>query len=738
MNSGDLLHGPYWINTSTAVVVFVDSNSDLIFARTTDEGTNWSSTTIDTGVVKSVDAWFDKETPNDAGTLVHIAWLDTVSGEAKYRTVDVSNGNLGTLRIVSAATIDADIDDNRVAITKSRNGNLYVGFYCNSADNKDFRRSVDSGVNWTSRAGLYEVAAADTADWALAYPANTGDNADVAAIYWDISASQLSIKMYDDSLNSWTETVIESSVPGNSTYKNIDGAMRVSDGHILIAYHSAVDSSLDDLRTRDITPDSIASPTITSKTNIFTDQAASAQVALFINQQNNDVYVAYFKGGNWLVSVDLVYHKSTNGMTAWGSEQSYSVGTDDYRLVSSGRTATSSGSRFMPSFYDDDEVDILVSEANDVLILEEVIGTLSSTLGIATLSGTGTVGAEATGDLNVTLGAVAISAAGIVDVVGTVSSTLDALALAGSAVVDVFGTSTVTLGALTVSGVAAVSVFGTLSTTLDAVTLSGAGVADAGGSLAVTLGAVSLSATATLSGPQGDLSVTLGAITLSGTAAVGIFGTSTVTLGAAILSGTGTVGSAEITGDLNVALGALTLSGVGVVDIFGTATSTLGALTLSGIAAAGVQGTLITTLGEASISGVGVVGVAGTLSSTLSALTLSSVATVDILGTLSTALDTSTLVGVGVADVFGTAAPTFGAITLSGLGKTDVFGTFNIILSAVTLIANQILSGPGIVVATEPILVYTLAGNAEPASTITSNATLLTELVGSANVLRED
>ena len=175
--------------------------------------------------------------------------------------------------------------------------------------------------------------------------------------------------MYDESGNDWTETTVVSDVTEDLAHINMDATVRHSDNHILLAVHSNDDNAFDGLRTWDLTVDSIASPTITAKTNIFTDQGESAQVALLVNQQNDDVYVAYMKGGTWQSAVDVVYHKSTDGMDNWDAESAYSEATaDDIRRVSSGRTVGNDGGFYQPAFYNDDLSDIFVYEVNDVAI----------------------------------------------------------------------------------------------------------------------------------------------------------------------------------------------------------------------------------------------------------------------------------------------------------------------------------------------------------------------------------
>lgn len=366
VDSSNSLWGPYWIDVDTAVLIYNDSDDDIQAARTTDAGANWSLIEIDTGTVEHAAAWFDQETPGDTGTLVHVVWMDGPNDTVEYRTIDVSDGSLGTLRTVATPTVDTSVEKNRLCVTKSRNGNLYVGYLAPA--NIGFLRSVNAGADWTTRADLYE--AGSQVDFAKLFPANTGDDADVCAIYWDRSANQISVKMHDDSANSWTETSITGGAVEDPIHVNMDGSIRHSDSHLLMAFHSNDDNPVDDLRTVDITVDSIASPTITAKTDVFTNQGESAQTAVFINQQNDDVYVAYCKGNpTWTATTDIVFHISTDGMGAWGSEQAYSeLGADDNRIVAAGRTVGDDGGRYQPAWANDDLLDIYVNEVNDIEI----------------------------------------------------------------------------------------------------------------------------------------------------------------------------------------------------------------------------------------------------------------------------------------------------------------------------------------------------------------------------------
>ena len=359
------LFGPYWSDINTAVILFLDNQSDLHFARTTDKGASWSDTQIEAGSVVCGACWYDKETPGDTGTLVHIAWLDDSGEDAKYVTLDVATGVVGTIRTVDATTGSTSGPNfNRVAITKTVNGNIIYAYSTNGPAIECFKSSDNFATAGTDIADVFESGTEE--DWVLLYPADV-DAGDAIAFFWDRSANEITVKEYDDSANTWTERSLATSMTDDDIYINYDASVRHSDSHVLLAAHSNHNNTTDDLRTFDVNVSSFPI-SVTAKTDVFTNQNGAAQVSVFIDQNTDDVYIAYLKGGTWEASVNLVFHKSTDGMGVWGAEQAYSQSGDDHRLLHAGRIASTDGGRYQPAFYDDDDIDIFVNLVNAIEI----------------------------------------------------------------------------------------------------------------------------------------------------------------------------------------------------------------------------------------------------------------------------------------------------------------------------------------------------------------------------------
>jgi len=359
--------GPYWYNSTNAIAIFPDGEQNLAFSETTDEGVGWSQTIIATSEVQNIACWYDKETPGDDGELIHIAYLelgDWPGGEVNYTTVDITDGTIGSIIQVDAASeIYIVPEENDVAITKTLSGNLILAY--GDVDDELAFKSAD-GITWNPITKVHE----NNDDWVKLFPANTGDDNDAVAIYQDVSANTITIKMYDDSENLWDEASITTNIIEdlNGDYPNFDAAVRHSDNHILLALHTDGDSAGDDLKTWDITPDSIAAPTVTAKTNIFTNKAQSEGVAVLINQGDDDVYVSYMTGTNFYTDVDVVYVRSIDDMGSWSNQKQYSEQNDDIRFTHGGRTINATNGRVAWGFWNDDLQTIFINLVNDIEI----------------------------------------------------------------------------------------------------------------------------------------------------------------------------------------------------------------------------------------------------------------------------------------------------------------------------------------------------------------------------------
>lgn len=380
----DIAHrsGPFWISTTTAYVVYLDSGDDLVYQKTTDGGASWNGQVEISGSVNvGYDAWADWQTAGDTGTKIHIAYLDTTTDNIMYAYIDTSDDSTGT-DIVSAALGDGAIRDfndrrlSKISITKSR-ANSGTSNICVAVIHLDaatgygygFFTSPD-GDTWTSKNTPWEAV---NADYILLFPGNEADGNDIWAVFLDNSATALSLKTFDNSGNTWAEQAISSGIAGPSVYYQFDGQVRLSDGHLILAAWNAFDSATADLLVWDIN----GAGSITAKTNIITDTAEYINCSVFINQVNDDIYVAYNGGTTFGSVIACLYKKSTDGGGTWGNGTAMQADAeDDERFVSAGAIKAANGGKFLPIWYNDDLDDLFCNTDNAVSIAASAGGAL--------------------------------------------------------------------------------------------------------------------------------------------------------------------------------------------------------------------------------------------------------------------------------------------------------------------------------------------------------------------------
>ena len=296
---------------------------------------------------------------------MHIAWLSPDGADAcRYCTFDVADASIGTVRTVDATiTVSSTANLNRIAITRTRSGLVLVAFSTQSE--VKCWKSADLFVSTgTSRASPYETATEE--DVVLMFPAHTADDNDACCLFHDRSVDDLTVKMFDDSANTWTEfgTPLDAAMPEAFPYINMDGAVRHSDGHLLVAGLTDPGASgTGSIKTWDVTVASITVPVVTAKTNVLTGEGA-VRVALLIDQFTEEVYAAYTDEAG---SSGLDYRKSEDGMATWGGESQYSEVSYNCYLIHAGRSVTVAGGRFQPCWFDiSSPYPVYVNLVNDI------------------------------------------------------------------------------------------------------------------------------------------------------------------------------------------------------------------------------------------------------------------------------------------------------------------------------------------------------------------------------------
>lgn len=371
--------GVFWTSPTVGYVIYPDANNDLMYQKTADGGGTWGGA-VAIVVAGSCDAlcydcWADWQTAGDAGTKIHIAYLSADTEEVRYVYLDTSGDSVGGDDLIETCqgtgTFFSIIGKQYylVSITKTRGGNLAVAvkYIDDAAIHFGIFYTSPDGDAWTSEANPFEGVYYDLC---LLFPGNEADNQDVWLIYWDVSANIISLKTYDDSGNSWSEQTISANMNNSPHYVQMDGQIRLSDGHLIFAAWSQYDNAASDLMTWDIN----GAGSITAKTNVITNEANTFLVSVFINQVNDDIYITYASGTDAENLVKVFYQKSVDGGANWGGEQVLQANAeDDERWISAGAVKEAWGGKFQPFWFNDDEADLFTNTDNGVSIAAVVV-----------------------------------------------------------------------------------------------------------------------------------------------------------------------------------------------------------------------------------------------------------------------------------------------------------------------------------------------------------------------------
>jgi hypothetical protein len=303
-----------------------EDDSTWGYKKTTDGGANWGpQVTIDGAlnpIAQCIDVWHDQWTPGDSGTLIHTCTFDTTDHKVYYQALNTSGDSLGTKRTVFTGVSAVSGRGVFASIAKSRSGYLYAAFDIDAGAEKGLYRSTDGGVNWSLLDANFVEA---TIDQCLLFPAsNTGDDNDIWALYHDASTNELTLKMWDSSAGSASESAMIMSLAENTTdatgQYGFSGSVRHSDGHLIVAGVSQRDAAASDHMVFDIN----GTGSITQLTNITTDIDDHYYPAVFIDQLTDHIYIAYNgkrDGSETLggISSHIYYTKSTDGGATWSA-----------------------------------------------------------------------------------------------------------------------------------------------------------------------------------------------------------------------------------------------------------------------------------------------------------------------------------------------------------------------------------------------------------------------------------
>lgn len=317
----------YVVHTPTGRILYIysqgtnNSASSLFCTYSDDEGLTWKRFRIATAItgITQVAVWYDRWSDINAD-LIHVAYTNSVDDDVRYTTVDASS--LATTTDIVAFLGASTATGCSMSITRARGGNLILcGTIDAAAEIFNLKSTaVGASASFSTIATVTEA----TTDQLILMPGWNADTQDVMAFFWDQSTSEISVKRYDDSANTWAETSISTGMTlgtAATAYGHFSACVDLANSRNYLAAWSAADQVNADLRVWYVNDTTITETSANAVLNSSDDQGI-ASISLDIVSGRIRVYYAGKSDGTqtWPTSVGVYFKDSTDTGATWGSE----------------------------------------------------------------------------------------------------------------------------------------------------------------------------------------------------------------------------------------------------------------------------------------------------------------------------------------------------------------------------------------------------------------------------------
>lgn len=320
----------YMIVTPSGVMYlfFIErATTDVYYTKSTDGGMTWRDVVVvHVGNVLSLSVWYDKWS-GLSGDLIHIAYVDDGVDDILYRNLDTTNDSLSTETTVFAGA--TAVGGGALTVWRGRNGEIRVAGSIDAGAEDGAWSSTDVGATWGDT--IADPSEAATQDQYFGLPGWNADTADEMLIFVDASANGLSVKRYDDSANTWTETAIIADgsftdLVATSGWANVAVAVDLANSRNIVVAWTAADTANADLRLFFINDTTITESSANVVLNSTDDQGLCA---VGIDTQTGHIYVFYLgkSDGSETFSgvINLYYKYSTDDGATWSAETKLTV-----------------------------------------------------------------------------------------------------------------------------------------------------------------------------------------------------------------------------------------------------------------------------------------------------------------------------------------------------------------------------------------------------------------------------
>lgn len=331
----------YIVQTPAGVlyIFYADTGSDLAYKKSVDGGLTWAAPVIIfAGTITQFSVWYDRWSGINAD-LIHLAYTESGGSDTLYRTVNAASSDALSTQTTIFAGTSAVTTGSAISICRARGGNVYCRVTIDAGAEGGFFRLPNANVPngaWDAARTINEALA--TLDMFILVPGFAADNQDMMMIFWDASANQISRQIYDDSANTWAESIFSGTfteISPATAFPNFAAAVDLTNSQIVVVAWNGIDTA-----NADLTCWTVTESAITAKTDVVTNSTDDQGLAgITIDLQSGMWKVCYAGissgGETWPSALNLYCKCSMDDGSTWGPETKLTTLTDNIAWLTS-------------------------------------------------------------------------------------------------------------------------------------------------------------------------------------------------------------------------------------------------------------------------------------------------------------------------------------------------------------------------------------------------------------------
>lgn len=317
-------------NNGALYCVFIGSNSDVLYVKSTDGGLSWGSPVqlMAAGTAIQLAVWYDRWS-NYAADYIHVVSVDSGTDDTSYRTINTASSDALSTQIAIQNALVSAVAGGHISVVRAVGGNVYCKAVIDAGAEGDFYRltlaNFPNGA-WDNRAVDETIA---TLDQMILLPDfDAADTQDIMAIFQDASVTETSRKLYDDSADSWAEASINAAITELSTataFPNLAAAPDITNTNsVLLVWTQA------DLANADLKCYTVDSGAITGLTDVVLNSSDDQGLCAIGIATDTGYWHAFYCGASgggetWPTSLNVYTKVSQDSGSTWGPETLVSI-----------------------------------------------------------------------------------------------------------------------------------------------------------------------------------------------------------------------------------------------------------------------------------------------------------------------------------------------------------------------------------------------------------------------------